>query len=264
MIRRILLLVLIPLLAMSCEDTEVNNPALQIMINGELFRAKEMNTMKNEDGGYIIQGIEENRKLQIYLTDISSGSYMLGEGAANKIVYLDENGVEFTTMMEKASGGVMLTEDSGFEYVTGTFYFQTIDTTKIRIQAHNGHIYQVPFGSGEIDVPDLENKGDITVDEEEIPISKVEAEASGNSIKVEIIGSDQRISIVLPKDIQESVVALPSTVVEFNYYVDGTNQNIQVGELDIMLHEANVGMMMASFEFSTGENKVEGSFQIVY
>lgn len=263
MIRRILLLLLLPLFVISCEDLEDNNPALQIVINGELFKANEMTTVTEEDGSYIIQGIENDKKLYIYLSDIQNGSYEIGEGKADKIVYIDEEGREFTTDFEDAAGEVLLT-DSGLDYITGTFYFRTSDTSKTRLQAHNGHIYQVPFGS-DLEDPDLNNQADYSVDGEEVVVNDVELKEVDGKIYIEILAdNDQRISIEVPNSIAEGEIDLPDTDVIFEYYIDGNQQSIENGVLDVQIHETNLGMLRAIFKVTTIEHELEGFFQVMY
>lgn len=165
MIRRILFLVLIPFLAMSCKDIEDNTPALQIVVNGDLFKAENMQYTTEEGGGYTIKGINENSALEIYLTSLSVGTYEFGEELDNVITYTNSEG-EFTTDIRNGGGEVRIEELSELDYVTGTFFFRASDTTGNRMQAVNGHIYQVPFGSGDFEIPEIEAPEDGGDDDE--------------------------------------------------------------------------------------------------
>lgn len=269
MTRRILLLVLIPVLAMiasSCDDTEINTPGLQIVINGELFKAEEMVLLSDEEG-YTIQGVENDKKLSIHLSDIKSGTYALGEGLENSVHYVNEEGVEFTTDMEKASGEVMLTY-SDLDGVTGTFYFQTTDTSKTRLHAHNGHIYQVPFGS-EDSLPDFdfENEASFSVNGEEVEVTEVEVRLRENTIELAVIAeNNQRLKVSIDRSVEVGTIDLPSTEASIIYLLDGESEELTSGTFEVLLHEPTVLQhLKAKFEGETEDgNQVTGAFQVSY
>lgn len=270
MIRRILLIILIPVLAItaiSCDDLEDNNPALQVMVNGELFKADEMQVATEEDGdGYILTGINEDSSLSIYLTDIAEDSYSFGENSENTLSLITE-GKEFTTTNENGSGVVIISDSSKLDYITGTFNFLATDTSGTKLHGANGHIYQVAFGSSDLDIPDLEiNNAVFKVGSEDVEVDEVKALYEDSNIEISIIGADsQRISIVLPDTIEDGEIDLPNADVSFAYLLDGDTFNVVSGTLQITAHDTDLQVITASFNVITeGEYEVSGSFQVAY
>lgn len=165
MIQRIFFLILIPFLSLSivsCDDLEDNTPALQVTINGELFKASDIHIAFEENQGYTIIGANETSVLTIYLTNINEGSHVFGEHSDNKVTYSNQQGT-FTTAINKGGGEFVLTdkgmwsEGGVLDYVTGTFYFTALNNNGVRMQGVNGNAYQVPFGVGEFELPGTEN-----------------------------------------------------------------------------------------------------------
>lgn len=270
MIRRILLLVLIPVLAISaisCEDLEDNSPAFQVTVNGELFKAKQMQITTEEDGGYMLTGIDETSILEIYLRNISEGSHSFGEESENILRFTNERGT-FTTAIKNGGGELMLTGDSGLGDVTGTFHFLAADASGARMHGTNGHVYQLPFGDENMELPDfeLEDGGEFSVDGEVVNVIAVEAAEAEGIIAIEILGAeDRRVAIQIPQTIGVGVVTLPSDDESLVYYAGGEAYDVLGGTLEIEIHDNNTGVIKASFQVETeGAHEVVGTFRVTY
>ncbi|HLW14333.1 MAG TPA: DUF6252 family protein [Flavobacteriaceae bacterium] len=270
MIRRILLLVLLPVLAIStisCEDLEDNTPAFQVMVNGELFKAKEMQIATEEDGGYMLTGVDETSMLEIYLSNITEGSHSFGETSQNILTFSNATGT-FTTAIENGGGELLLTGSSVLEDITGTFHFRAADTSGARMHGTNGHIYQLPFGDANMELPDfeVEDGGEFSVNGEMVHVTAVEAAEGEGMIAIEILGAeDRRVAIQVPETIEAGVVTLPSTEENFVYYVGGETFTVVSGSLEIEIHDRDSRVLKASFQVETeGEHEVVGSFRVTY
>lgn len=270
MIRRILLLALIPVLAIStisCDDLEDNTPAFQVMVNGELFKAEQMQIATEEDGGYMLTGIEETSMLEIYLVNISEGSHSFGEESENVLRFSNATG-SYTTAIKNGGGELQLTGNSALEDVTGTFHFLAADTSGARMHGTNGHIYQLPFGSEDMELPDfeVEDEGAFSVDGDEVNVTALEAIVDDGVINIEILGAeDRRIAIQVPETIGVGVVTLPSNDERFIYYVNGEDYAVVDGTLEIQIHENTTGVIKASFQVETeGPHELVGSFRVTY
>lgn len=270
MIRRILLFVLIPVFAvttLSCDDLEDNSPALQVMVNGELFKAKQMQITTEEDGGYMLTGIDETSMLEIYLKNISEGSHSFGEESENILTFSSASGT-FTTAIENGGGELMLTGNSELGDVTGTFHFLAADTSGARMHGANGHIYQLPFGDANMELPDfeMEDGGEFSVNGEVVHVTALEATEDEGVIAIEILGEeDRRIAIQVPETIEAGVVTLPSTEESFVYYVSGEAHTVVGGSLEIEIHDNDSRLIKASFQVETeGEHELDGIFHVTY
>lgn len=270
MIRRILLLVLIPILAISttsCDDLEDNSPAFQVMVNGELFKAKQMQITNEEDGGYVLTGINETGMLEIFLSNIAEGSHSFGEESDNILTFSNETG-SYTTRIKNGGGELLLTGDNHLGDVTGTFHFLAADTSGARMHGTNGHIYQLPFGDENMELPNFEEEdgGEFSVDGEEVNVIALEATEEEGVIAIEILGAeDRRIAIQVPQTIGVGEVTLPSAEESFVYYVGGEAYTVLGGSLEIEIHDNDTRVIKANFQVETeGERELVGSFRVTY
>lgn len=271
MIRRILLLILMPVLAISaisCDDLEDNTPALQVMVNGELFKAEEMKVITEEEGGYTLSGVNESQSLNIHLTNATEGSYTFGEGSGNTLSLITEEG-EFTTTNENGGGEVMITDVGALDYITGTFHFLATDTSGTKMRGSNGHIYQVSFGSEDMELPDgeLENEAAFVVDGVEVSVTDIEAQLVNGTIEVVVIGeNDQRLNFIVNPSVEAGELTLPDENIFFAYLIEGENHLVESGTFEVTMHEAEVfQQLMAEFEGTTVEgHEISGSFQVSY
>ena len=269
MIRKILLLVLIPILAISvisCEDLEDNTPAYQVMVNGELFKASEMQITTGNDG-YTLIGIDEESTIKIYLTDLSEGSHAFGETSNNILEFTNATG-KYTTAFEDGGGELMLTENNAMMYVTGTFHFIAADTSGAKMYGSRGQIYQLPFGDNDIGLPDdeTEDEGEFSVNGDNVNVIVVQAASQNDNINLEIVGeNDTRISIQLENTIEAGTLTLPSSEATIIYYVNGESYNVTAGALEIESHDNDSGLIKGNFQVETQEShQIDGSFQVTY
>jgi len=269
MTRKILLLVLIPLLAVSfisCEDIQDNTPAFQVMVNGELFKASEMQ-ITTEDDGYMLTGIDEESMLNIYLTNIAEGSYSFSQTSRNVLTFSNPTG-KYTTAFEDGSGELLLTGNSAMEDITGTFYFIAADTSGARMHGSNGQIYQLPFGSDDIGLPgdETENEGEYNVNGNDVNVINVQAVSQNDNINIEVLGeNDTRIAIQLAQTIEVGTLTLPSTEATIVYFENSESYNVVDGVLEIEIHDNDLGLIKGNFQVETEEShQIEGSFQVIY
>jgi|SRR5690625_4747483 len=270
MIRKILFLVLVPLLAISvisCEDLEDNTPAFQVMVNGELFKADEMQ-VTSQDSGYMLTGINEDEEsiLNIFLANIDQGSHAFGELSSNELIYTNPTG-RYTTAFENGGGELMLT-GSNVEGITGTFHFLAADTSGARMYGTNGQIYQLPFGSNDIGLPgdETENEGGLKVNGVNINVITVQAVSENNKINIEILGENNtRLAIQLSQTIGEGGISLPSTDASLTYFENSESYDVVDGTLNIESHDNDTGLIKGNFQVETDDShQLDGSFQVVY
>lgn len=273
MIRRILLLILIPVLAttaISCDDLEDNTPALQVMVNGELFKAEDMQVATEENGGYTLTGINGNSALNVYLSNVTEGSYKLGEGSENVLLLKTEDG-EFTTAHENGGGEVMITDAGILEYISGTFHFTAvaIDTSGVKMRGSNGNFYQVSFGAEDMELPDgaFDNKATLLVEGVTVNVTDVNARLVDEQIEIVVIGdNDQRFEVKVKQSVEVGELTLPDDNVFMAYLLDGNSDEVTSGVFNVTVHEAEeLQHLRVNFEGTTENgHEVSGSFQVNY
>lgn len=254
--------------AISCDDLEDNTPALQIMVNGELFKAKEMQVAAEEEGGYILTGVNGNSALSIHLSDVTEGSYALGEDSTNTLSFITEDG-EFTTTNENGGGEVMITDTGMLDYITGTFHFVATDTSGTKMRGLNGHIYQVSFGSEDMELPEgvFENQATLVVGEEHVDITNIEARLADDKIEIVVIGeNDQRLEIRVNQSVEVGEITLPDEDIFLAYVLDGDSDEVTSGVFEVILHmDETLQHLIAEFEGTTENgHEISGSFQVSY
>ena len=91
-------LVLVTITLFSCaEDIEDNRPALQGVIDGELYRAIDAQAVRGLDGDLIIKGLTTGDDLTLRLSSSAQGTYILGGESINFAKFTTPNGFTYNT-----------------------------------------------------------------------------------------------------------------------------------------------------------------------
>ena len=119
--KKILLLLLVTIVFVSCEDLETNSPALQAEIDNVFFKSLDANTSQNNDGTYLIQGFTGNETLSLKISNIDVGTYIVGGTSDNYANFENIVGSVYSTNPE-GSGEIVITDrNTSLNAITGFF-----------------------------------------------------------------------------------------------------------------------------------------------
>ena len=146
--KRITLLLFAAVIAFSsCENTEDNSPALQAEIDSIFFKGLDIRGVKNDDGTFTLQGINQEKKLTITVAENELGSYMMGGGRASMATYEDGEGNEYSTS-PFGEGVIELTDRCiSCGWLTGNFWFvaKRSETDSLPVRVQKGVFFEVSF-----------------------------------------------------------------------------------------------------------------------
>ncbi|MDD5150906.1 MAG: DUF6252 family protein [Flavobacterium sp.] len=140
----------------SCqEDVKFNNPAFEGQKDNVFWRAIDAKATL-VGGSLIIEGYTRNEKLTLKTTSTNPGTYFLGTGVLNTVVYVltDTDGtITFSTGFGIGEGQIVITEyDVLNNTITGTFKFNAANVYNNPLAGPNlnfqyGHFYKVPVSN---------------------------------------------------------------------------------------------------------------------
>ncbi|WP_103069531.1 DUF6252 family protein [Aquimarina sediminis] len=274
-----LLLAVICSFFISCStDIEINNPALQAKIDGELFRSSIKKAVIYDDGTLVISGSDADRSISFTTTSTKVGTYKITQKTISKASF-QKNQTEFTSKEEETEGEVTITEVYNNE-ISGNFHFKNLkDSNGNTTDFNNGWFYRLPIENG-------------VIEEEEVPPvvntcllnASLTAMIDGTEMitdnhKAKLFGvDDASILITAMNETEEIAIVFMATTTPGEYSLSGSGNysasytlkndksSALSGKLTIAEHNIETKCISGSFEFDTrsGINVSNGYFEFGY
>ncbi len=279
MIRKITpMLAVICLFLTSCTtDIEINDPALQAKIDGELFRSAIKKAVIYEDGTLVISGSADDQSISFSVVSPKTGTYKTAQQAINKASF-QASSIEFVSKEGETDGTVEITEISNNE-ISGNFHFKDLkDEHGNSMNFSDGWFYRLPLenASKEEEITEEINScllnASLTamVDGSEMITDDHTADVFGVgdvSILIKATNDTQQIDIIFPSDAVPGTYSLTgSGDYSASYSLNNDKSSVLSGNLIITSHSTETKCISGSFEFSTrsGAQISGGSFEFGY
>jgi len=157
--KKIFVLTFALLTVFSCgDDIEFNSPAMQGKKDGNFWKALSFSA-DIDYGGFLIEGQDNNGTVQLITNNDVRGTFELGEGARSEAVYVDDQGVVYSTAYDPdpsislypADGQITVdnVEDGDPKVITGTFWFNAYSEDGLKtVNFSEGIYYKVDLVGG--------------------------------------------------------------------------------------------------------------------
>ena len=157
--KKIFVLTFALLTVFSCgDDIEFNSPAMQGKKDGNFWKALSFSA-DIDYGGFLIEGQDNNGTVQLITNNDVRGTFELGEGARSEAVYVDDQGVVYSTVFDPdpsislypADGQITVdnVEDGDPKVITGTFWFNAYSEDGLKtVNFSEGIYYKVDLVGG--------------------------------------------------------------------------------------------------------------------
>ncbi|PKV48188.1 hypothetical protein ATE84_0179 [Aquimarina sp. MAR_2010_214] len=272
------LLAVICLFSASCStDIEINTPALQAKIDGELFRSSIKNAVIYDDGTLVISGSSGDKSISFTTTSTNVGTYKTTLKTISKASF-QKNKIKFISKDGETKGEVLITEVYNNE-ISGNFHFKNLkDDNGNPMNFNNGWFYRLPLENGTIEEevtptinPCLLNASlTAVVNNTEMITDNHTAKLFGvdnASILITATNETEEINIVFLADVAPGTYPLTgSGNYSASYEVRNDKSSALSGTLVITNHDIETKCITGSFEFETrsGSQISEGSFDFGY
>lgn len=263
--KNILFVLLAALFIVSCEDSQVNEVALQAKINNILYQAADARASIGDDGTLIIQGTSQDQSLIIKLTNLAENNFPIGEQHRNSAFYQDIGGNIFSTQPD-GEGLVTISEvNEANMTLSGTFRFNAILPGVDTIYVSKGFLYNIPYNDGTILDPTNAGSFSAKIDDNEfIPIS-VNARNTGNNIIITASTINSTIALQFKPDVEAGDFTLPQSGIRATFTKDNQAQTTIGGLIIVSEHNTAEKTLKGTFRFNTdGAQITEGKFNITY
>ncbi|PWK18993.1 DUF6252 family protein [Xanthomarina spongicola] len=149
--KKFLVLILTILTVVSCGDEiEFNSPAMQGKKDGNFWKAISYSA-DIDNGGFLIEGEDNNGTVQLITNNDVRGTFDLGEGSRSEAIYVDDEGVVYSTAFDPdpsltlypADGQITVdnVEDGDPKLITGTFWFNAYSADGLKVVNFSKGIY---------------------------------------------------------------------------------------------------------------------------
>ncbi len=265
--RPILLFCFVVIALMSCDNTEINERALQVNLNNEFFKAIDSRAQLEPDGSFSIQGLTDLEILTIRLSNNTPGVYNIGGNSPNRIIFEDFENSVYTT--DPYGSGQVIIEDATNGFFTGRFSFVAYRFGLDTLTAQNGLFYNVPLTAGLIeDDPIIDmNILSAVLDGVSFNATTITGVDSGNFLLISGTAGSTAISLSFPNTLPNGnnpITGNISAVVT----IDGVAQEAVTGNLSIVNHNTELNSISGAFSFTTGEPDAivvsQGQFNVNY
>jgi len=254
-----------------CEDIEDNTPGLQASKDNDLFRALDVSALINDDGTIAIIGLSELEKLVLTVTSKNVGTYVLGGTSANKAVFDDISGLQYTSNPDGEGEVVISRYDEINGTITGTFRVVVFSNSVSEpLTLHQGVFFEVPIVGGGIIDPDSDfvDTFSAVVNGREFDPTLIASLDAGGFILVTGAIDTTIMGIRFPSTTGPGVYSLADDEFSATYAEDGATVIGVTGELDILSHDFSDNTITARFNFETettdGIIVTEGEFSVQY
>ncbi|WP_271765792.1 DUF6252 family protein [Aquimarina algiphila] len=281
MIKKItLLMAVVCLIFTSCStDIEINDPALQAKVDGELFRTSLKKAVIYDDGTLVISGSAGDQSISFTTTSTKVGTYKTSQKTVSKASF-QKNQTKFLSKNGETTGQVTITEVYNNE-VSGNFTFKNLKDDKGNIlNFSDGWFYRLPLENGVIEEEDniteqinpclLNASLTAMVNDSEMITDNHTAKLFGvddASILITASNETEEITVVFLADVAPGEYPLSgSGNYSASYALDKDKSSASSGKLIITEHNTESKCISGSFEFSTrsGVEVSEGSFDFGY
>ncbi|GGX22295.1 DUF6252 family protein [Aquimarina muelleri] len=273
-----LLPILICIFLISCStDIEINDPALQAKIDGELFRSSIKKAVIYDDGTLVISGSSGDKSISFTTTSTKIGTYMTSQNTINKISFKKDQ-IQFVSKNQETEGHVTITEIYNNE-ISGKFNFRNLKDENGNISNFSdGWFYRLPLENGTIEEEVTEqinpcllnasltamvNGSEMITDNHTASLYGVE----DASILITATNDNQEITIVFKADVAPGEYSLTgSGDFSASYALNNDKSSALSGKLIVTNHDINTKCIAGSFEFNTRSSAQisEGSFEFGY
>lgn len=268
--KKYLLLCLMALIVISCDDVQDNTPAFQGNLDNVFYRALDSKATAGEDGTVAIVGTTSDQNVTIILSVLQSGSFQLNSGNGHQAYYEDPTGQIYSTE-NGGSGEVNITgrgTDAGNEFISGNFTFTAILEGIDTITFSRGLLYQVPVVSGVIEDPDdpIEDGTFMAeIDGELFDPSTVETNIIDTFIVISGALGDDTIQLIIPRDAEPITQAIPGDGFNAIYFISGEEERAVSGSIEVVTHDMAAQNISGTFSFVTENHVISlGEFNIDY
>lgn len=247
----------------SCSDIESNSPALQGLQDNILLRTEDQSAAFNDDGSLVIRGVRGGASINFILNSATTSQVDFGgETAATDVaVFVNSEGVSYSTNFENASGELNFTIENGSS-ISGDFMFTAYTASQEdEVLFSRGVMFNVPIvGFVPIDIPGgpVENRFFASINGSPFEPTLISRPVVDGIITVSGETSSIKIELNFPVDsppgLYELVVGTPSSASFINQ--NSVNESIS-GLLEITTNDTDRRIMAATFSFET-----EGVFSI--
>ncbi|MEW7290086.1 DUF6252 family protein [Aquimarina sp. 2304DJ70-9] len=279
MIKTTTLLAVFCFIFTSCStDIEINNPALQAKIDGEVFTSSIKRAVIYEDGTLVISGSADDKSISFTTSATKVGTYKMAQQSVNTVSF-KKNQEEFTAKEGETDGTVNITEIHNNE-ISGNFYFNDLkDDNGNSMNFSDGWFYRIPLENGvieeEVITPEINpcllnasltalvNGTEMITDNHSAEIFGVE----NVSILIKATNEEGEISMVFPSNITTGGYSLTGSGDYSATYTSSNNKSSALsGTLTITSHDAVTKCISGSFDFETrsGVQISQGIFEFGY
>ena len=285
MIRKIIFFISLFLVFLtSCtHDVEINTPALQAVVNGDLFDPSSRKAILHEDGLLEITGTTGNQTITISTYTSKTGTFQISKKSANSTI----QNINFTNkdlsfaVEENASEGEIIITDMYDSYVSGSFTFKNLTASSGEtVTISNGWFYMLPIVYAS-DIKEEEPKinpcllnASLTakVDGVDLITDDHDAKPFGvrepfPSIRITATNGAQDIEIVFSVDAEAGTYDLTGSGDYSATYGDSNQKSAAIsGTLTILTHDKETKCISGTFEYETasGIKITEGEFDYGY
>ncbi len=272
------LMAVICLFLTSCStDIEINTPALQAKIDGELFRSSIKKAVIYDDGTLVISGSSGDKSISFTTTSTNVGTYKTALQTISKVSF-QKNQTKFISKDGETEGEVSITEIYNNE-ISGNFHFKDLkDDNGNPVNFNNGWFYRLPLENGiiEEEIPQeinpcllnasltaLVNNTEMITDNHTAKLFGVD----DASILITATNETEEVNIVFMANVAPGTYLLTgSGNYSASYEVNNDKSSALSGTLIITNHDIETKCISGSFEFETrsGSQISQGFFDFGY
>lgn len=263
--KNLVLLLLLVLSVVSCEDIETNEFAMQAKINNRLYTSTEARGSISDDGGFIIQGATQSESLTIRLSQLKEGIFDITGGSSNYATFEDMDGNLYKTK-PNGQGSVTISEvNETNKTLSGIFNFTAMLPGIDTIYVSQGVLYNIPYSGGNTDLPGEAGTFSAKVNGEPFVPTVVSATETGASIMISGSTIAESILITIPSNVETGEYQLPEDGYNAFYQNESGIQPVTTGTITIAEHNLVSGSIKGTFSFLTEESEItEGQFDVIY
>lgn len=263
--KKLLLLLVAALSIVSCDDTEINEFAMQANIGNRFYQSAEAIASLDEDGGLVITGTSGSETLKLRVSRLGVGNYVIGEGATNSAYFEDSDGNRFTTD-PNGTGLISISDfNENTKTLSGSFHFKGILAGIDTVFVSRGVLYNVPYLSG--DIIDPTNDGTLSAKINGDLFTSTLVSVTNESSIIEVSGSNltQRIKLKLPNTVVVGEYLLPQSDFGASYQNETGTKTASEGVINVTEHDLALKRIKGTFRFITDQNDItEGQFEVLY
>ena len=263
--KKILFFLLATLSLVSCEDTQINELALQAKVDDRLYASADARAALNDDGTVTIQGFSDEESMTLRISRLGEGNFAIREGAPNYAIYEDLGGNIYTTN-PNGEGVITISElNETNKTLSGTFNFNAFLPGIDTIFVSKGVLYNVSYAGGDIVDPTNAGLFSAKVDGNPFIPVIVSSRNTGNTIITSGSTANATIVISVTANIEPGEYTLPRGGFAAKYQGLTGPEDAVDGLVTIIEHNTAENTIKGTFSFITNRTEVtEGEFDVTY